>query len=219
MNKLTFTLLVLTTIFSLSACKKDRLTANGNITSETRDVAQFTGISSSGATEVKVTYGTTFNVVVKGSSNLIPQFTTRVVNNVLYLGFEHVNVHRDDIEVELTMPSIQRVSVSGSGEIDIKGSFPAQQSLSVDISGSAEVEVENPMLVERVNVEISGSGDADLEEVTAKQADANISGSGNVKFQVSDHLKAKISGSGKVYYRGNPTVQQDISGSGKLIKF
>lgn len=218
MKHFSIIILGLVAIINFSACKKDRLTANGNIISETRDIAQFTGVSSSGATPVKITYGTNFKVVVKGSSNLVPQFTTRVVNNILYLSFEHVNVHRDDIEVELTMPSIRRVSVSGSGEIDIKGSFPAQQSLHVSLSGSAEVEVENPIQVEQVNVEISGSGEVDLEEVGAKQAEANVSGSGSVKFQVSDNLKAKISGSGKVYYKGNPTIQQDISGSGKLIK-
>ncbi|MDQ8003611.1 MAG: head GIN domain-containing protein [Pedobacter sp.] len=211
-------ILGLIAIINFSACKKDRLTGNGNIISETRDIAQFTGVNSSGATDVKITYGTTFKVVVKGSSNLIPYFKTRVTNNVLYLGYENANVKDDDIEVEITMPSITKIDVSGSGEIDIKGSFPAQQSLSVAISGSAEVEVESPMLVEQVKVEISGSGEADLEEVGAKQAEANVSGSGSVKFQVSDNLKAKISGSGKVYYKGNPTIQQDISGSGKLIK-
>ncbi len=219
MKHFTTIILGLVVIINFSACKKDRLTANGDIISETRDVNQFTGVSSSGATPVKINYGTTFKVIVKGSSNIVPRFTTRVVNNILHLSFEHVNVHRDDIEVELTMPNINKISVSGSGEVDVKGSFPSQQSLSVSLSGSAEVKVEDLMQVERVNIEISGSGEINLEKVGAKQAEANISGSGTARFQVQDHLKAKISGSGKVYYTGNPTVQQDISGSGKLIKF
>lgn len=211
-------ILGLVAIINFAACKKDRLTANGDLLSETRDVAQFSGVNSSGATPVKINYGTTFKVVVKGSSNLVPRFTTRVVNNILYLSFEHVNVHRDDIEVELTMPTINKIALSGSGKVAIMGSFPAQQNLSVSLSGSAEVKVGNTMQVTNVNVEISGSGEVDLTEVGAKQAEANISGSGTAKFQVQDHLKAKISGSGKVYYSGTPTIQQDISGSGQLIK-
>lgn len=210
--------LALIAIINLSACKKDRLTANGNIISETRDIAQFTGINSSGATPIKVNQGTAFKVVVSGSSNIVPHYTTRVVNNVLYLSFENINVHRDDVEVELTMPSINKIDLSGSGEVKVKGNFPSQSRLLVSISGSAQVDIANAMQAGQVDVEISGSGKAYLEEVEAQQVEADISGSGIARFQVSDRLKAKISGSGIVYYRGNPIIQQDISGSGKIIK-
>ena len=212
-------ILGLAAIINLSACKKDRLTANGNIVSEIREVPQFTGINSSGATPVKVNYGTNFKVKVKGSSNLVPQFTTRVADGVLHLSFGNVNVHRDDIEVELTMPTINSILVSGSGEVDIRGDFPALPNLTVSLSGSAEVEAQNSMQIENVKVEISGSGEVDLEDVLVSNAEANISGSGEVKFRVQNKLKAKISGSGKVYYQGHPLIQQEISGSGKLVQF
>lgn len=211
-------ILGLVIIINLSACKKDRLTGNGKITSETRELTRFTGVNSSGVTDVKITYGATFKIVVKGSNNLLPYFKTRVTNNILYLGFENATVKDDDVEVEITMPSITKIDLSGSGEVELKGGFPAQSNLSVSVSGSAEVDVENAMQVTRLYVAISGSGEVDFEEVNAKEADVNISGSGSIKFQVSDHLKAKISGSGKVYYKGSPVIQEEISGSGRLIK-
>jgi len=209
----------LAVIIHLSACKKDRLTANGNIVSETRNLGQFTGISSSGATPVEVKYGTEFSVVVKGSSNIVPHYTTRVVNNVLHIGFERLSISRDDVEVILTMPTLNSVELSGSTEVEIEGNFPAIANFKVSISGSGKVEAETPLQIDNVKVDISGSGQVDFEEVTTKTADADISGSGSLKLQVQDRIKAKISGSGKIYYRGNPVVQQDISGSGKLIKF
>lgn len=211
--------LSLVLLVGLLSCKKDRFTANGNVVAETREVGQFSGISSTGSTSVKVIYGTTFKVVVKGSSNLVPQFATRVVNDILYLSFEDINVRNDDIEVVLTMPTIAKIVVSGDSEIDLKGNFPELPTLDISLSGSAEVEAENLMQIAQVNVEISGAAEVDFEDVLVKRAETNISGSGEVKFQVQDNLKAKISGSGKVYYKGNPTIQQDISGSGKLIKF
>lgn len=212
-------LLGLFVVIHFSACKKDRLTANGNIISETRNLGQFTGISSSGATPVEVKYGTEFRVVVKGSSNIVPHYTTRVVNNVLHIGFERIGISRDDVEVILTMPILNRIELSGSTEVEVEGSFPAIASLNVSISGSGKVEVDHAIQVDQVKVDISGSGTVDFEEVLAKTADADISGSGSLRLQVQDRIKAKISGSGKIYYRGNPIVQQDISGSGKLIKF
>lgn len=206
-------------IINLSACKKDRLTANGNIISETRSLGQFTGVSSSGATPVEIKYGTEYSIVIKGSSNIVPHYITRVVNNILYIGFENANVRRDDIEVVLTMPTIRKIELSGSTKAAIKDTFPNVANFEVSISGSGNVKLENPMQAENVDVEISGSGEVDFEKMNTKKAEVDISGSGNVKIQVEDRLKAKISGSGKVYYRGNPVIQQDISGSGKVIKF
>lgn len=206
-------------IINLSACKKDRLTANGNITSETRNLVQFTGLSSSGATPVEIKYGTEYSIVIKGSSNIVPHYITRVVNNILYIGFENANVHRDDIEVVLTMPMVKKIELSGSTKAAIKGTFPEVANFEVSISGSGNVKLENPMRAENVEMEISGSGEVDFEKMNAKKTEVDISGSGIVKIQVEDRLKAKISGSGKVYYSGNPAIQQDISGTGKLIKF
>jgi len=219
MKRVVAIVLCLVVAIHFSACKKDRLTGNGNIISETRNLGQFTGISSSGASPVEVKYGTEFSVVVKGSSNIVPRYTTKVVNNVLHIGFEGVSISRDDVEVILTMPSFNKVELSGSTEVEIEGNFPVIANLNVSISGSGKVEADNTMQIDNVKVDISGSGKVDFEAVTSKTADADISGSGSLKLQVQDRIKAKISGSGKVYYKGNPVIQQDISGSGKLIKF
>lgn len=219
MKRVVAILLGLFVVIHFSACKKDQLTGNGNIISETRNLGQFTGISSSGATPVEIKYGTEFSVVVKGSSNIVPRYTTRIVNNVLHMGFEGLNISRDDVEVILTMPSLNKIELSGSTEVEIEGSFPVIPNLNVSISGSGKVETDNAMQIDNVKVNISGSGMVDFEVVTSKTAEADISGSGSLRLQVQGRIKAKISGSGKIYYKGNPVIQQDISGSGKLIKF
>ncbi|WP_461789530.1 head GIN domain-containing protein [Pedobacter sp.] len=206
-------------VVGLSACKKDRITANGNIITEHRDLGAFNGIRSSGSTPVKVFYGDEFKVLVKGSSNLIPYFETRVVGTTLYLGFENINISRDDIEVEVTLPAIQKIELSGSGDVNIINTFPVLQNLAVRLSGSGKVEALSSMAVVQAHITISGSGNVNLEPLSALEADLTISGSGNAKLQVQQQLKATISGSGKVYYRGNPSLQQEISGSGKVIKF
>ncbi|WP_293299311.1 head GIN domain-containing protein [Pedobacter sp. UBA4863] len=212
-------ILGLIAIINFSACKKDRLTANGNIISETRNLGQFNAVSSTGATPVKIIYGTDYNIVVKGSSNIIPYYNTRIVNNTLHIGFETANVNRDDIEVILTMPMIRKIYLSGSTRVEMKGDFPWVTNFDIDISGSGKVELDNEMLTDNIKVDISGSAEVKLENMMAKNAVADISGSGVLKIQVQEKLKVKISGSGKVYYKGSPTIQQDISGSGKLIKF
>ncbi len=219
MKRVIAIVLGLVVVIHFSSCKKDRLTGNGNIISEIRNLGQFTGISSSGATPVEVKYGTEFSVMVKGSSNIISHYTTRIVNNVLHIGFERVSVSRDDVEVIITMPTLNRLELSGSTKVEIEGNFPVIPNLNVSISGSGKVAADHVMQIDNVKVDISGSGAVAFEAVTSKTADADISGSGSLRLQVQDRIKAKISGSGKVYYKGDPIIQQDISGSGKLIKF
>ncbi|WP_316788047.1 head GIN domain-containing protein [Pedobacter frigoris] len=201
-----------------TSCSKDRITASGDKITETRNPGNFTGVNGSGSSDIHVSYGSEYKVVLKGSDNLVPRFKTEVMNDILYLKYEHVNVHRDDIEIFVTLPLINYVSLSGSGEIDIKGAFPATNSFKANISGSGEVDVEDSFSADEVFVNISGSGEADLEKLEAKKADVDISGSGDAKIKVLDNLKARISGSGKIYYLGSPAIDSKISGSGKVIK-
>ncbi|ETZ22958.1 head GIN domain-containing protein [Pedobacter sp. V48] len=201
------------------SCSKDRLTASGDKITEERNPGNFTGINASGSNPVHVVYGTDFKVVLKGSDNLVPHFKTKVMSSVLYLEYERTSVQHDDIEVFITMPLIDRVSLSGSGEVEIKGQFPDVDTFRASLSGSGEIEVDETFNARQAKVDISGSGNADLEKLNVKNADIDISGSGDVKIKVQELLKAAISGSGKVYYWGTPQVNSDISGSGKVIKF
>ncbi|TKC13182.1 DUF2807 domain-containing protein [Pedobacter polaris] len=205
-------------IICLTSCEKDRITADGNVISETRNPGTFTKIYTSGSNNVHVNYGNEYKVELKGSGNLIPYFKTNVVNGKLHLSYEHVNVKRNDIEIFVTMPTIKSVAISGSGTIGLNGNFPFIDFLSFEISGSGDIIAKSNMLVEEMDINISGSGKADAEKITCDYADVTISGSGDAKIRIKDKLKAFISGSGKVYYSGNATVESHISGSGKVIK-
>ncbi len=214
------TLLWLATfLLLLGSCKKDNLTANGNMTTETRDLKAFASLHNSGSTHVHIVYGNTYKVELKGSSNLIPYFKTTVSNGKLEVGYERASVRHDDVEVTVTMPTVGRISLSGSSRVDLHGAFPLIDFLSVDISGSAVVLLKEAVAANSVTIDISGSGSVDFEKLNCKNAEASLSGSGDARLTVQDKLKANISGSGKVYYTGNPIIEAHVSGSGKVIKF
>ncbi|MGF1924951.1 MAG: GIN domain-containing protein, partial [Bacteroidia bacterium] len=118
-------LLTIISIFMLTSCTKDRLTANGDQMTETRTLNEFTSLQVSGANRVKVTYGNEYKVVLKGSSNLLPYFKTTLDGKSLNLTYKNANVKHDDIEIFVTMPMIKGATLSGSGGLDIDGSFDA----------------------------------------------------------------------------------------------
>lgn len=205
-------------ILFLTSCKKDRISADGNITTETRSLAAFTKVNTSGANKIRISYGADYKVEIRGSANLIPYYKTNIVNGNLYLSYENVNVNKDDLEIFVTLPLINTVSLSGSSKIDIMGDFPNVNFLKLFISGSGDITVKNKLTVNELSVNISGSGNVDGEKITCTDADVTISGSGDARFEAQRLLKAVISGSGKVYYFGNPTVDSRISGSGGVVK-
>lgn len=210
------------TIFSilmLASCTKDRLTANGDRITETRNLSEFNNLRISGANRVTVSQGNEYKVVLKGSSNLIPYFKTSLNGKSLNLSYKDANVKQDDIEIFVTMPMIKGASVSGSGGLDIDGSFAAINEFDLSVSGSGDVSVNHELKVDYMDIRISGSGKVFFQKAIAKEADIDISGSGDAHFQVTDFLKARISGSGEVYYKGTPQIDSRITGSGKLIKF
>ncbi|SKB71227.1 head GIN domain-containing protein [Daejeonella lutea] len=214
----TILFIAILSLLSIS-CTKDRLTADGNIISDVRQPGTFTGVSSSGSNPITIAYGSTYKVEIRGSANLIPRYKTEIHNGVINLGYEHVNVHNDDIEVFVTLPALNKAAMSGSGRLWIDGNFPAQDLFRLSISGSSKTNVRGSFTANEVNVDISGSGDVQMENIIAKKGDVRISGSGDVRMNVQNTLKARISGSGKVYYTGNATVDSEVSGSGQVIKF
>jgi len=49
--------------------------------------------------------------------------------------------------------------------------------------------------------------------------DVEVSGSGDVQVNVAEKLNAEISGSGSIVYKGSPDVHARVSGSGTVKKF
>ena len=206
-------------VLFLFSCKKDSLTANGNIVRETRTPGIFTGIKMSGVNTVHITYGANYQVELRGSSNLLNYYKTNIINGKLYLSYENANVRRDeDVEIFITLPILNSIKMSGSAKISINGNFPIIDFLSLDISGSGDIEIDDYIDAQELSISISGSGNVKGERINCKKADVTISGSGDVRIDVQQRLEVMISGSGNVFYTGNPVVNSRISGSGKVIK-
>ncbi len=201
----------------LLSCTKERINGNGPVITEARAVNNFTAISASGSTPVYINKGPVFKVEVKGYSNLLPYYETKLVNNTLQLGYrDYVNVKNDNTEVFITMPGLNGLSLFGSGSINTTGAFTGTTEFNASISGSGSISI-GAGDVQRFFSSIAGSGNIYALGFVADKAETTTQGSGNTEIAVNSQLKVKIAGSGNVYYRGNPLITTDISGSGAVI--
>jgi hypothetical protein len=122
---------------------------------------------------------------------------------------------RDELRVTVTAPNLDRFEVNGSGDLSIAGYD--QPSLAIEVSGSAEVRASGR--TEALDLDISGSGEANLEDMATGTASVDISGSGDARIAPTGETSVRISGSGDVALTDRPSkLTTDISGSGDVYQ-
>lgn len=116
-----------------------------------------------------------------------------------------------DVDVRNVRSTAFDISVSGSSELSASGDFG---DLDASIGGSGEIRMEGT--ADEIEASVSGSGEMDLLDLAARTARIGVSGSGAATVNVSERLDANVSGSGDVRYAGRPAVRGDVSGSGAV---
>ena len=174
----------------------------------------------------EVTYvpGAEAGVVVSGAQSAVER--VRVENGRVFmvqsgervtLGWRNGEItgwsDNDDLRVTVTAPSVTRFDLSGSGRLKITDYD--QPSLTLDISGSGEVEAVGRTTT--LAIDMSGSGEADMKDLATRDATVGISGSGEAVVAPTGKADIDIAGSGDVYLTTRPAqVTRDITGSGDV---
>ena len=186
---------------------------SGVAATSTRALANFSGIDLAGSNNVTVAAGARRSVVVHADSNLLSHVTTQVQAGKLIIGDVGTFAAKSPMYVEISVPSLAALDLSGSGTITVSGISAPR--LTVTLPGSGDIYASGS--VTWLNVSIDGSGDAQLSGLRARNVDAVVSGSGAIFVTATHSLDAKVPGSGAVLYSGNPPqVTTSITGSGAV---
>jgi len=212
---------------------------SGTLASEDRKVSDFNKVEISGVGKLIIDQTGKESLTVSAEDNIIDRIETKVEGDTLKIRVKNQWVFwwvwpTKDIEYMLSVDDLERISISGSGEVNtemlkskklnirISGSGNADLSLEVEkldinISGSGKFILDGTSTSQTVN--ISGSGDYDAKDLISSSAKITISGSGKAIIHAKDSLDIDISGSGNVKYLGSPDIDQEVSGSGKISKY
>lgn len=181
---------------------------------EVRTPGSFSKIQLRSSADVTVKIGYPQSVEVVTDDNLLSLITTDVSGDKLSIGSKGSYNTRLGVKIQIQVPNLNEVAISGSGDMEITGL--KEKSFVAKISGSGEIVVEG--VATEVEAAVSGSGDIDLGKLTSDKARASVSGSGDIEVNASKTLTASISGSGDIKYHGSPTVVKKVSGSGSVEK-
>lgn len=210
---------------------------NGNVVDEERHVGMFRSVEARGFMNVYVTQGDGYHVRLQGESNILPYIETKVGDNTLVVGTLHaVSINTtQELNVYVTVPQLDKVVLSGSGNIISKNTLSSPEPMHFDLNGSGDVNVavDAPAVstslagsgrlrlsgqTRDLRVELAGSGTFRGDSLKSEAAKISIMGSGNAYVFASVHLDVSIGGSGDVYYWGGPSISSKIFGSGNLKK-
>ncbi|MEZ4984323.1 MAG: head GIN domain-containing protein [Saprospiraceae bacterium] len=173
------------------------------------------------------------SVSITAQQNIIDLIETTVDGGVWKIKTAKNIYAHAPIRLNITVPYLDFVGLSGSGGIFSDGTFRHTGAVKLAISGSGDIrfnttateisgavsgsgDIELGGTCEQLSLRISGSGDIHTLALKAEEVDVHISGSGDIRTQASESLEVAISGSGDVYYQGSPKVHSRISGSGDL---
>lgn len=216
----------------------ERISGNGDVTTEARDTGAFDGVAVSGGFNVLVRQGSGHKLEVKADRNLLAYIETRVVDNgkgrTLQIepkkGFNIQSATSPSMVIE--MPALRAVSVAGSGTLKVEpmktGSVDAAiagsgdirfanleaDKLSMKVSGSGDIVAVGRCA--QASVSIAGSGDVKAADMVAEEVKVSIAGSGDAVVNATRRLSVSIAGSGDVKYAGAPEITSSIAGSGKV---
>lgn len=189
---------------------------SGDAETEVREVDSFDRIKIDGSTDVFVTVGEEQSVSVTTDDNLLEYIETRVRGRHTLLVTSRGSYRsRCGVRVDVTVPELTSVRISGSGDADIEGLNGGM--FEIDISGSGDVIVEGR--VDEVEINIEGSGDVDARDLIATDAYVRIAGSGDVDVYAAESFDGNVYGSGDIDFYGRPEhVSRHVSGSGDISR-
>ena len=227
-RRITFTILVAVLVLTTMACELSGILVendigaiergSGNVVEETRPVSGVTGVDLATIGTVIIQVGNNESLRIEAEDNLMKYFETDVRGGTLRIRTTPLAVNlrpTKPVHFFLTVKDLERVSISGSGDIQVPDLETKE--FRVDIGGSGDVSM-GDLNADRLEIDIGGSGDVNTARVKVPTFRVKINGSGDITVSElgAEDLSLNINGSGNLRIDDGTVVDQeiDINGSG-----
>jgi hypothetical protein len=186
---------------------------SGVAATETRPLPAFHRIDLAGSNSTTIHVGPKQSVDVYADDNLVRVVTTTVSDGTLLVDDVGSFTTKVPMRVEITVPTLDSVSLTGTGTIDVAGidskTFTAQLTGSGTITAAGTTGA--------LDATLSGAGDCRLRQLAARDVTARLEGAGRLTVSASRSLDASVAGTGVIAYTGSPTrVRTDVTGTGAI---
>jgi hypothetical protein len=177
-----------------------------------REVQPFTSITTEGVFNIQVVCQKPQSLAVEADDNILPLVSTEVTNNVLRIKNVKGYSATEPVAITIAIPSIDGLSVSGAGKIDITGL--KNEKFEIDSNGAPQIKVSG--ITKVIDINTNGAAKIDTHNLHASKGVVDSKGVSKIDVDVTEQLDVTISGPSTVTYEGDPTINKTIHGPGKL---
>ena len=188
---------------------------------EVTSMAAFDAVDVAGPFNVIFEQGESHSVRVEGTAEQLGKMTIYVKDSELVID-QRKNESGDvfkGLQVFVTSPMVDGLAIAGSGTITAPNALNVND-IRLEIAGSGDITLAQ-LTSKNLYMEIAGSGDITLGTVQANEARSEIAGSGNIEVASLTCKKAnnEIAGSGDITLNNLNVdhVKSEIAGSGDVI--
>ena len=191
----------------------DVVRGSGVSAEQARSVAPFTAVELAGDCVLTVHVGGAQAVTVEADDNLIGRVTTDVGDGRLVIATNGSFETRAPMGVEVAVPELRAARLTGSGAMSVDGVDTRR--FEVNLPGDGLVTVDGS--AQRLETNLSGTGEARLQNLIARDVVASLSGTGRIQVHATHSVDASVSGTGTIEYAGSPRdVRRDVTGTGTI---
>lgn len=187
-------------------------------------ITDFDQVEVSRAFNVDISQGEAFSVVIRVDNNLVEHLEVVKEGNTLKIGLapDSEKILARTQQVEITMPELTRLRLSGACDGTITG-FKSTKALEAILLGASSLQGDveaGDVLVnadgasqvtlsgsgQNLTVAAAGASTVDLTKFSAADANVYAGGSSEVTVNPSGKLDAVASGNSTIYYLGSPIL-------------
>lgn len=198
----------------------EEYTEEGIDHTEVREVGHFRAVASSLPANVYYVHADKQEVRVESTEELAPKVLTTVEDEILTLKLEPGRYPKLILRVIVSSPDIEKLSVSGSGNLIHEGVLRTSGSLALKVSGSGDIRT-GEIKSRDFTAQCSGSGSIRVGELACDDFDGKVSGSGSLNMgSIScEGFEVSVGGSGDIFINDLTTRESAsvrVSGSGNV---
>jgi hypothetical protein len=187
---------------------------SGKLLKQTREVGAFNSISTEGAFELKVVCQKPQRLEIAGDENILQFVTTEVSNNVLHVKNERSYSASEPITLEISVPDLVALSVSGAGSVEVNG--VKNEKFVIDANGAPAIRAAGE--TNSLTIDANGAGKVDTHKLRAQRVVVDSKGVARVEVYAAQQLDVTVSGPASVVYEGAANVNKTINGPGSVEK-
>ena len=240
MKKVLVMSLIALVVMTISSCMRVKLGENGwslinkyghhndtptqvhQVNQETQ-MQPFDGVDVSGPFNVILEQGQASTVRVDGTTDQLANMTIYVEGGNLVIDMKEDMVDSGKffkgMRIFVSSPSVKSIEIAGSGTVTAPNALSVAD-LGLEVAGSGEITL-SQLTCKDLKMEVAGSGEITLGTVQADEASGEIAGSGDIEVAglICKNVKNQIAGSGDITLNNLQVghVKSEIAGSGNVI--